>query len=139
MGSEMCIRDRDMDVDIHHIFPQAWCSKNGIDDEHRESIVNKTMLSARTNRVIGGVAPSAYVKKIEKAAQISPEELDVLIAPHLIDPTLLRGDDFEAFFANRREALCQAVERAIGKPVQRDITAVGAAVEDSAHFEEEDI
>lgn len=128
---------KDMDVDIHHIFPQAWCNKNGIDDEHRESIVNKTMLSARTNRVIGGVAPSSYMKKIEKAAKISPTELDALVEPHFIDPILLRADDFDAFFTDRREALCQAVERAIGKPVQRDITAVGAAVEDSAYFEEE--
>ena len=32
----------DLDVDIHHIFPQKWCDEHGIDDERRESIVNKT-------------------------------------------------------------------------------------------------
>lgn len=31
--------------------------KNDTDDERRESIVNKTMLSARTNRIIGGGGP----------------------------------------------------------------------------------
>jgi hypothetical protein len=39
-------------IDIHHIFPQDWCKKNGIDDEHRESVVNKTAVSATTNRTI---------------------------------------------------------------------------------------
>lgn len=125
-------------MDIHHIFPQAWCNKNGIDDEHRESIVNKTMLSARTNRVIGGVAPSSYVGKIERTAQISPEQLDELMRPHLVDTVALRSDDFDTFFAARREALCQLVEGAIKKPVQRDISA-GQAEEDSSHFEQGEI
>jgi hypothetical protein len=29
-------------IDIHHIFPKAWCVKEGIDANRRESIVNKT-------------------------------------------------------------------------------------------------
>lgn len=129
---------KDMAVDIHHIFPQAWCNKNGIDDEHRESIVNKTMLSARTNRVIGGVAPSSYLGKIEKATQISTDELDALLEPHLVEPELLRNDEFARFFDDRREKLCQLVETAIGKPVPRDVST-GAAEEDSAHFEESEM
>ena len=28
-------------IDIHHIFPKAWCEKNWIDPLHRESIVNR--------------------------------------------------------------------------------------------------
>lgn len=132
------VQYKDMAVDIHHIFPQAWCNRHGIDDEHRESVVNKTMLSAHTNRVIGGVAPSKYVQKIETAAQISPAELDVLLKPHLIEPAHLRNDEFNEFFETRREALTVLVENAIGKPVQRDIST-GVAEEDSAHFEEEEI
>ncbi len=129
---------KDMNVDIHHIFPQKWCNSHGIDDEHRESIVNKTMLSARTNRVIGGVAPSSYLEKIGDKAQISPAELDDLLELHLIDPELLRADAFDQFFISRREGLCNLVEKAIGKTVQRDIS-IGTAEEDSVHFEEEEI
>lgn len=132
------VQYKDMAVDIHHIFPKAWCYKNDIDDEHRESIVNKTMLSARTNRVIGGVAPSKYVQKIEKTAQISSEELDDFLKPHLIEPQLLRNDEFDEFFAARREELSKLVETAIGKPVQRDASS-GAAEEDSTHFEESEM
>src|SRR3712207_7717142 len=36
-------------VDIHHIFPKAWCATNKIDRNRRESIVNKTALSSATN------------------------------------------------------------------------------------------
>lgn len=132
------VQYKDMSVDIHHIFPQAWCYRNKIDDEHRESVVNKTMLSARTNRVIGGVAPSTYVGKIERNAKISSTELDELLKPHLVDPEALRSDDFVTHFESRREALCQLVERAIGKSVQRDVSA-GQGVEDSSHFEQEEM
>jgi hypothetical protein len=127
----------DLAVDIHHIFPQKWCGENGIDDERRESIVNKTTISARTNRYIGGTAPSKYLAVIEDKAQITPDRLDDLLATHLVPADLLRADDFDAYFVARREALCQLVEEAIGKDVQRDV-GTGDAGEDSTHFDVED-
>ncbi|MCD4523719.1 DUF262 domain-containing protein [Nocardioides sp. cx-173] len=121
-------------VDIHHIFPQKWCNENGIDDEHRESIVNKTAISAVTNRTIGGAAPSAYLQVIEKKAQISPEHLDGLLEAHLVPAELLRADAFDGYFVARRERLCQLVEAAMGKGVPRDVDR-GESEEDSAQFE----
>jgi hypothetical protein len=32
----------DEDVDIHHIFPQDWCGKQGIKPKVYNSIINKT-------------------------------------------------------------------------------------------------
>lgn len=129
------VQHKDMAVDIHHIFPQKWCNDNDIDDEHRESIINKTMLSARTNRVIGGVAPSVYLKKVEDQAGISSAMLDDLLEGHLIDPGCLRSDNFWSFFSARREQLCLLIESVLDKKVQRDISE-GIAAEDSSHFEE---
>ena len=126
----------DLAVDIHHVFPQKWCNENGIDDEHRESIVNKTTISARTNRTIGGAAPSSYLSVIENRAQIGAEKLDQVLGTHLVPASRLRKDDFDGYFRQRREALCELVESAIGKPVQRDIEE-GHAEEDSASFEAE--
>lgn len=128
----------DLAVDIHHVFPQKWCNENGVDDEHRESIVNKTTISARTNRTIGGAAPSAYLTVIENRAQIGTERLDQLLGTHLVPAYRLRKDDFDGYFSERRESLCQLVESAIGKPVQRDI-GEGHAEEDSASFAAEDL
>lgn len=127
----------DLAVDIHHVFPQKWCYDNGIDDEHRESVINKTTISARTNRTIGGAAPSAYLSVIEGRAQIDNARLDEVLATHHIPAAHLRANDFDAYFAARREALCQLVEGVIGKAVQRDIDQ-GYADEDSSQFEQEE-
>lgn len=120
-------------VDIHHIFPQKWCNDHNIDDERRESIINKTTISARTNRTIGGAAPSLYLGVIEKRAAVDSDRLDQLLGTHLVPADLLRADDFDSYFLNRRELLCQLVEKSIGKPVQRDI-GDGHAEEDSSQF-----
>ena len=46
----------DYRIDIHHIFPKAWCDndKHDVDVARRESIINKTAISFDTNRSIGG-------------------------------------------------------------------------------------
>lgn len=69
----------DLNVDIHHIFPKTWCDKNGIDPERRESVVNKTALSAPTNRVIGGSSPEVYMQRIESKSGLSGRELDEIV------------------------------------------------------------
>jgi hypothetical protein len=128
----------DLAVDIHHIFPQKWCETAGIDWARCDSIVNKTAIGAHTNRAIGGVAPSDYLGKIEKRAQVAAQKLDDLVAGHLINADHLRADDFDGFFDARREALCQLIEKAMGKDVQRDLSA-GEATEDASAFEPEDL
>lgn len=120
-------------VDIHHIFPKKWCESQKIDDERRESIVNKTAISAVTNRTIGGAAPSVYLAQIEKKAQIDEAKLYALVEAHLVPAESLRADDFDAYFVERRRRLCDLVENAMGKAVPRDV-GHGAA-EDSTQFE----
>jgi hypothetical protein len=90
-------------VDIHHIFPQDWCKQHKIKPAVFDSIINKTPLSYRTNRTIGGVAPSEYIAKLEKGNDTTPpidrERLDSYLTSHLINSLLLRADSFEAFIA----------------------------------------
>jgi len=107
-------------IDLHHIFPQAWCKKNGIPDSLFNSIINKTSLSAASNRIIGGDAPSLYLKRIETRYGLSSETLDTILRTHLIEPAHLRNDDFEAFYNTRIEALSDVVSKAMGKPVIRE-------------------
>ena len=117
-------------VDIHHIFPQDWCKKNGIDASVYDSIINKTPLSARTNRIIGGVAPSEYLAKLERGTENSPAllavDLDTFIGTHLVDPVLLRSDDFDAFMIDRQAKLVRLIESATGKPATVDAQAVSS-------------
>lgn len=58
-------------VDIHHIFPKKYCESKVYDWRKFNSIVNKTPITSRTNRTIGGDAPSKYLKAIEKSRQQS--------------------------------------------------------------------
>lgn len=106
-------------VDIHHIFPQDWCKKRGIKPSIYDSIINKTPLSYRTNRIIGGVAPSEYLAKLEAGNTNSPpiaaDKLDGYLASHLIDPSLLRVDAFEDFMVDRQKRLLGLIERATGR------------------------
>jgi hypothetical protein len=106
-------------VDIHHIFPQDWCKGQGIKPAVFDSIVNKTPLSFRTNRIIGGVAPSEYLARLEKGDKENPpierQRLDGYLRSHLIDPELVRRDDFEGFMADRQKRLLGLIEQATGK------------------------
>ena len=106
-------------VDIHHIFPQDWCKKNGIKPKVFDSIINKTPLSYRTNRMIGGVAPSVYLGKLQEgnssAPPIVPDTLDEYLRSHYLDPALLRSDNFDEFMADRQKQLLSLIEQATGK------------------------
>jgi hypothetical protein len=108
----------DEDVDIHHIFPQDWCKKQGIQPAIYDSIINKTPLSARTNRIIGGVAPSEYLAKLEKGSDSDPavdhEDLNHFLETHLIGVDLLRADNFSGFMEARKQRLVSVIEAAIG-------------------------
>jgi hypothetical protein len=123
-------------TDVHHVFPKHWCGVNGIDDERRESIVNKTAISKRTNQSIGGSAPSKYLAAIEAKAHVTSAALDSLLDSHLVPAATLRSNDFDAFFDERRERLCQLIEQAMGKTAQRDIDE-GHSTEGSEQFEPE--
>ena len=114
-------------VDIHHIFPKAWCEKNHLRPAEYDTVVNKTPLSASTNRIIGGVAPSSYLKKLEDGKRntndqiiepaIAPSVLDAYLASHAISVAELRRDDFKAFIDARQQNLLALVAAATGNAI----------------------
>jgi hypothetical protein len=118
-------------VDIHHIFPKKWCQDRGIDASVFDSIINKTPLAYRTNRIIGGVAPSEYIESLqdgdEETPPIAPQSLDTYLESHLIDPRRLRSDAFESFMADRQQRLLRLIEGAMGKPAHGGSTQSEAA------------
>lgn len=125
-------------IDIHHIFPRAWCIKQGIDKKIYDSVINKTPLSKRSNIAVGGVAPSVYLRKIEKKTGITSAELDDILRTHLIEPEHLRNDDFHAFFQARMEALSSLIEGSMGKPVVTDQGSNEPMIELEDDVEDED-
>jgi hypothetical protein len=130
--------DRDeCKIDIHHIFPKDWCKTQKIPSRVFNAIVNKTPISYKANRMIGGKAPSKYLDQIKghPQVQLSDTELGEILKTHLIDPELFRADDFDGFYKTRKFALIQIIEQAMGKSVL-PVSAVPA--EDAEEEDEEE-
>lgn len=106
-----------MSLDIHHIFPEDWCKKRGIKPAVFNSIVNKTPISYKANRKIGGAAPSAYLAKLqaEKLVALDAAAMDALLHTHQVPAQFLRADDFDGFYQARKALLLQLIEQAMGK------------------------
>lgn len=104
-------------IDIHHIFPKNYCVEQGYSKAKWNSIVNKTPISASSNREIGGVAPSVYLGKLEKKGSVPSSDLDDYVETHWIDHTLLRDNDFQNFIIDRSKKLLNAIEAATGRTI----------------------
>ncbi|MCA2600123.1 MAG: hypothetical protein IM520_08370, partial [Microcystis sp. M29BS1] len=106
-------------LDIHHIFPKSWCDRQGIPASRYNSIINKTPISFKANRTIGGKAPSDYLSHIQNhpSVQLNEEDMNAILMTHYIDPITLRQDDFEGFMLSRQRMILNKIESAMGKPV----------------------
>ncbi|MDD3189931.1 MAG: DUF262 domain-containing protein [Fermentimonas sp.] len=121
-------------IDIHHIFPVAWCEKNTIPRDDYNSIINKTPLSGRTNRIVSGDAPSKYLDRLKNNVGVSDEEFLDILKSHVVNPDYLYQDDFYAFFNDRKERILQKMEIAMGKVIVREYEAL----EEGEYLSEED-
>ncbi|WP_420009303.1 GmrSD restriction endonuclease domain-containing protein [Xanthomonas sacchari] len=114
------IRDLEADevaLDIHHIFPRDWCEKQNIPRRRYDSIINKTPISFKANRMIGGSAPSSYLAALQahKQVQLDNAGMDALLASHCIPVDALRADDFDSFCDQRQQNLLALIEAAMRK------------------------
>ncbi len=105
------------DLDDHHIIPKAQTKKLKIDDAI-DSVLNRTPLSASTNRhVIGDRLPCEYlpelidkngedaVRRVFETHLISVSAFDILLR------TPFTRDDFEAFLYERQQTIRREIQR----------------------------
>ena len=104
-------------IDIHHVFPRDYCEKMNYPKAKWNSVVNKTPISYRTNREIGGVAPSRYLSKIEAKGQVTTSVLNGYLESHWLDVDCCRNDNFDKFIIERAKNLLSAIEKATGKAI----------------------
>lgn len=102
----------DMYQDHHHIFPRSAFDKLGIDSNHKDSIINKTLIGSATNRSIGGRLPSVYLEKLRE--RHGSNRMDEILRSHLIDPSTLENDQWEEFALSRREAIKTLIHATCG-------------------------
>ena len=118
-------------VDIHHIFPVAWCERNKINRSDYDCIINKTPLSGRTNRIVSGEAPSKYLIRIQKHSGVDTAEFQSILKSHVLSHEFLYSDNFHGFFNDRKEQILQRIEKAINKTIPR-----GDAVTEEGTFQD---
>ena len=116
----------DDSIDIHHVFPKRWCEAQDprIEPAEYNSIVNKSAISARTNRIIGGRAPSDYLEQLDKRRGTGSPDTDAVLESHRIPASHLRKDDFKAYAAERSRLLVALVEQAMGKEAVHDFDQI---------------
>lgn len=103
----------DRGIDIHHIFPVAWCISNRIDRWLHDSIINKTPMDPGTNRSMGGRAPSVYLNALQ--SKVPEGKLDALLESHWLKPDHLHTDDFRASFMERGQEMLTLIGAAMGR------------------------
>lgn len=105
------------DLDDHHIIPNSWEKAKTLKDISIDTILNRTPLTAETNRVvIGSQLPNEYLPKL--IAQNSEATVRGMMESHLISAKafdiLLRDpftpDDFLTFITEREYTIKQAIE-----------------------------
>lgn len=129
----------DSHIDIHHIFPKAWCGrqKPPVPSRLYDSIINKTPIDANTNKKIGGNAPSAYLKRLE-SSYIKSEVLQQVLRAHWLNPDLLAADQFAECFAERGKEMMNLIGQAMGKPLSDGRSVFRSALESAGFVEEFD-
>ncbi len=101
-------------IENHHIFPVRWCVARGIPRVRYNSIVNKTPITAKTNKLLSAKAPSEYLGLLE-AQGMEGNRLDEILRSHAIEPSALRSNDFDRFFEQRTKLLLEMLGNAMCK------------------------
>jgi hypothetical protein len=105
------------DLDDHHIVPKDWAKTQQGLGSLIDSILNRTPLTAETNRhVINNRLPNAYLPELIKAN--GEVAVRATLESHLISPAafniLLRDPftqhDFDEFLTERQRAILDAIE-----------------------------
>lgn len=100
-------------LEDHHIFPKAYLYKQKTPDgkpipsERVNSIVNRTLISAQTNRRISRNSPSQYLERL-----VPTEHCAEIMSSHFVDAdglAAMQADDFEAFLDARELSLLTEV------------------------------
>ena len=128
-------------IDIHHVFPVAWCrsteGKPAIPPRLYDSVINKTPLSAATNRIIGGRGPAVYLKRLQE--DMGSARLEQALEAHWLNPRHLEANNFPDSFVERGGALLKLIGEAMGRDLDdgREVfrKALQDAISSVAYFE----
>ena len=100
-------------------FRRSGAVEQDIEPARCDSIINKSPLTARTNRSIGGDAPGEYLERIA-SSDVPRNVLDGYLRSHLIDSEHMWSNDFHKYFSARQSALLDRIRAVMGKQIASD-------------------
>ncbi len=123
----------ELEPDFYQVFPAGYCRAQGVDEQLADSVLNRTPLGKRTERVMESGAPKRYLSRLQSKAIMEDSEFDSVLATHELEPEYLLTSHWQAFFADRAERFIGMIEYAMDKPVVRDgnVSAWNTDSEDS--------
>ena len=87
-------------TEFHHLYPRAYLAAQGYLPNDIDTLANLAFVSAADNKVLGGVAPSAYKNRMDHAHVA--EVLDSACTP-----LSLFDDDYDLFLHERSDLLVE--------------------------------
>jgi hypothetical protein len=102
-------------VDDHHVFPQAYLTRRGVDARLRDCVLNRTLIDRSTNIRISDRAPSNYLRDIRDA--LGHDKFQALFESHHLPGGLdspLWRDDFDAFLDWREKEFWKEIQEVTG-------------------------
>lgn len=126
------------DLGDHHIVPASW-GKSHLEGSSMNTILNRTLLSADTNRnVINNRLPNEYLPELVKGS--SEEQIREILDSHLISSDaqeiLMRDpfekSDYDEFLSERQRTLLNAIENLLIKDrldLEPDIRELDSRIE----------
>lgn len=106
-------------VDDHHIFPDAFLEKKGIEKRLRDCVLNHTLIDRETNQRINARSPQIYMTEIREAwnKECEEEKFEELLHSHLL-PTGADSpfwtEDYESFLEWRQNTMWQEIIKVTG-------------------------
>lgn len=99
-------------LDDHHIFPRSYLKGRGVEQDRRNTILNRTLITRPTNQTIQNKQPSQYLAEME--SRHGSNTTQQILNSHYISVKAhdaLRQDDYSGFLAARAESIKAEIVR----------------------------
>jgi hypothetical protein len=107
---------RQNEVDDHHIFPNRYLERRGVEPRLRDCVLNHTFIDRKTNIRISDRAPSDYMYEI--LTERGEEKFNELLNSHILPverDQFFFTNEYRKFLIWRQDKLWKEIQRATGK------------------------
>jgi len=93
--------------EYHHVFPEAFLERKGVESEKISSLCNFCLLPADSNKLVSDKAPSDYFQTIIPKGKYK-EILETNLLP--IKADIYKKDDYDSFLLERSEKIIDYID-----------------------------